>query len=105
MSSDPETFLPYHEPGIVTILVQSSFLLILNVVNALFDKLVFCGLLGQVFIGTAWGTPGAKVSLSVGVLFSEHFFLWEYLELQLIEPSPPSMFAGLTPHKVARSRH
>jgi hypothetical protein len=62
MSYNPETFLPYREPGIVTILVQSSFLLILNVVNTLFDKLIFCGLLGQVFIGTAWGTPGAKVS-------------------------------------------
>ena len=62
MSSDPETFLPYNEPGIVTILIQSSFLLILNVINTLFDKLIFCGLLGQVFIGTAWGTPGAEVS-------------------------------------------
>lgn len=60
MSGNPDTFLPYHEPGIVTILIQSSFLLTLNIVNTLFDKLIFCGLLGQVFIGVAWGTPGAK---------------------------------------------
>jgi hypothetical protein len=59
MSTEPSSFLPYHEPGIVTILIQSSFLLILNIVNTLFDKLIFCGLLGQVFIGVAWGRPGA----------------------------------------------
>lgn len=60
MPAETKSFLPYHEPGIVTILIQSSFLLILNVVNTLFDKLIFCGLLGQVFIGVAWGTPGGK---------------------------------------------
>jgi hypothetical protein len=52
--------LPYHEPGIVTILVQASFLLLLNIVNAALDRVVFCGLLGQVLVGVAWGTPGAK---------------------------------------------
>ena len=60
MPAETKSFLPYHEPGIVTILIQSSFILILNIVNTLFDKLIFCGLLGQVFIGVAWGTPGAK---------------------------------------------
>ncbi|KFY08046.1 hypothetical protein V492_06583 [Pseudogymnoascus sp. VKM F-4246] len=60
MTREAKSFLPYHEPGIVTILIQSSFILILNVVNTLFDKLIFCGLLGQVFIGVAWGTPGGK---------------------------------------------
>jgi hypothetical protein len=52
--------LPYHEPDIVTILVQTSFLLLLNIVNAALDKLLYCGLLGQVLIGIAWGSPGAK---------------------------------------------
>jgi len=52
--------LPYHEPGIVTILIQTAFLLLLNVVNSVLDRLVYCGLLGQVLIGIAWGTPGAK---------------------------------------------
>lgn len=53
-------FLPYHEPDIVTILVLSSFILALNVVNHWLNSLIYCGLLGQVFIGVAWGTPGAK---------------------------------------------
>jgi len=61
MSTIPTSFLPYHEPGIVTILIQSSFLFVLNIVNTLFDKLIFCGLLGQVFIGVAWGTPGGQL--------------------------------------------
>ncbi len=52
--------LPYHEPGITTILIQSSFLLLLNLVNYIVDRAVYCGLLGQVFLGVAWGTPGAK---------------------------------------------
>ncbi|KFX86048.1 hypothetical protein V490_09255 [Pseudogymnoascus sp. VKM F-3557] len=60
MAIEVKSFLPYHEPDIVTILIQSSFILILNVINTVFDRLIFCGLLGQVFIGVAWGTPGAK---------------------------------------------
>ncbi|KAL7951233.1 Sodium/hydrogen exchanger family domain-containing protein [Trichoderma barbatum] len=52
--------LPYHEPGIVTILIQTSFLLVLNVANFALDHSVYCGLLGQIFVGVAWGTPGAK---------------------------------------------
>jgi hypothetical protein len=60
MAIEVKSFLPYHEPNIVTILIQSSFILILNVINTVFDRLIFCGLLGQVFIGVAWGTPGAK---------------------------------------------
>ncbi|EWZ29047.1 Sodium/hydrogen exchanger family-domain-containing protein [Fusarium oxysporum Fo47] len=55
-----KTSLPYHEPGIVTILIQTSFVLLLNVVNFLLDRTLYCGLLGQVFLGVAWGTPGAK---------------------------------------------
>lgn len=58
--SDVTASLPYHEPGIVTILVLSSFLLLLNFVNFALDKIVYCGLLGQVFLGVAWGSPGAK---------------------------------------------
>ncbi len=52
--------LPYHEPSIVSILVQASFLLLLNIVNAALDRLVYCGLLGQILIGVAWGSPGAQ---------------------------------------------
>lgn len=52
--------LPYHEPEIVMILVQTSFLLLLNIVNAALDRVLYCGLLGQVLVGIAWGTPAAK---------------------------------------------
>ncbi|KAI8940756.1 hypothetical protein NX059_002021 [Plenodomus lindquistii] len=59
-SSQDAASLPYHEPGIVTILVLTSFLLLLNVINSVLDRILYCGLLGQVLIGIAWGTPGAK---------------------------------------------
>lgn len=52
--------LPYHEPNIAQILVMASFLVVLNGVNSIIDRLVYCGLIGQVFIGIAWGTPGAQ---------------------------------------------
>ena len=52
--------LSYHEPGIVTILTLSSFLLLVNIVNYIFDRVLFCGLIGQIAVGVAWGTPGGK---------------------------------------------
>ena len=52
--------LPYTEPSVVTILVFTTFLLVLNIVNHVLDKLLYCGLVGQIFIGVAWGSPGAK---------------------------------------------
>lgn len=60
MASTPTRSLPYEEPGMVTILISVSFLLILNVVNYVLDRLVYCGLLGQIFVGMAWGIPGAN---------------------------------------------
>lgn len=53
--------LSYHESDIVTVLVLSSFLLLENAINWLFDRLLFCGLIGQIAIGIAWGTPGGKL--------------------------------------------
>ena len=58
--------LSYHEPGIVTILIQASFLLVLNGVNWILDNAIYCGLVGQILIGVAWGIPGANwLSLDV----------------------------------------
>jgi hypothetical protein len=54
------TSLPYHEPSITQILTLSSLLLALNVVNAVLDRTLYCGLVGQVLLGIAWGTPGGK---------------------------------------------
>lgn len=51
--------LPYHEPSIASILIISSFLLLLNGINSILDRIIYCGLLGQLAIGIAWGTPGA----------------------------------------------
>ena len=50
--------LPYQEPSIVAILVLSSFLLLLNLINYTLDILVYCGLLGQIAIGVAWAQAG-----------------------------------------------
>ena len=52
--------LPYHEPEIVPILIISSFLLLLNAINYVLDRLVYCGLIAQLFVGIAWGMPGAN---------------------------------------------
>jgi len=60
-SSEEAPSLPYHEPGIITILIQTSFLLLLNVVNAALDQVLYCGLLGQVLVGIAWGSPAARM--------------------------------------------
>ncbi|KAI1502118.1 Sodium/hydrogen exchanger family-domain-containing protein [Biscogniauxia marginata] len=58
-ASSPPSSLPYHEPSLVQILILSSFCLALNAVNSILDAILYCGLVGQVLIGTAWGTPGA----------------------------------------------
>jgi Kef-type K+ transport system membrane component KefB len=50
----------YHEPSISTILNQTGLLLVLNLVNTCLDKLLYCGLIGQLFVGILWGTPGAQ---------------------------------------------
>lgn len=53
--------LPYHEPDIISILVTSSFLLVLNGINSVLDRAIYCGLVGQILVGVAWGTPGGKL--------------------------------------------
>lgn len=52
--------LSYHETDIVTILIFSSFILLLNVLNFALDKTLYCGLIGQILLGVAYGTPGAS---------------------------------------------
>lgn len=52
--------LAYHEPGIEDILILSTFLLALNLINSVLNRTLYCGLVGQLLIGVAWGTPGAK---------------------------------------------
>lgn len=50
----------YHEPTIEVLLNLTGFLLVLNIVNTCLDKILFCGLIGQLFVNVLWGTPGAK---------------------------------------------
>ena len=50
-------YLPYEEPGIVSLLSLSSLLILLNLVHWIFDKVLYCGLIGQIFIGIVWGIP------------------------------------------------
>lgn len=81
MATQITSYLPYHEPGIVTILIQSSFLLVLNILNSIFDSLIYCGLLAQVFVGVAWGTPGGKI---LGTEFENVVVQLGYLGLILL---------------------
>lgn len=50
----------YEEPQINSVLILSSFLLLLNFVGSVLNSIIHCGLLGQILVGVAWGTPGAK---------------------------------------------
>ena len=73
--------IPSQEPSVATILLQSSFLLLLNLLNYVLDNTIYCGLLGQVFLGTAFGTPGAKW---LGVTVEEVIVQLGYLGLLLL---------------------
>ncbi|KAI0548026.1 Sodium/hydrogen exchanger [Xylaria curta] len=54
------SYLPYHEPSLAELLITSTFLVALNGINSVLDRTLACGLVGQVLIGTAWGSPGAS---------------------------------------------
>ncbi|KAI0503128.1 Sodium/hydrogen exchanger family-domain-containing protein [Xylaria bambusicola] len=54
------SYLSYHEPSLVELLISSTFLLALNSINSVLDRTLACGLVGQVLLGTAWGQPGAQ---------------------------------------------
>ncbi|KAF7902665.1 hypothetical protein EAF00_002568 [Botryotinia globosa] len=50
-------FLPYEEPGIEVILSLTSFILLLNITRYILDRLLYCGIIGQILIGIIWGLP------------------------------------------------
>ncbi|KAF4554449.1 Hypothetical protein D9617_4g002030 [Elsinoe fawcettii] len=52
--------LAYIEPATILLLVVTSFLLFLNVVSFLLDRFIYCGLIGQIFLGILYGQPGAE---------------------------------------------
>lgn len=43
------------------ILIHSSFLLLLNLLNWAIDTVLYCGLIGQILVGIAWGTPAGQL--------------------------------------------
>ena len=51
--------LPYHEPDILSIVILSSFILHANVICYALDIFIYCGLVGQIFAGVLFGSPGA----------------------------------------------
>ena len=52
--------LPYHEPTIITVLISSSFIILLSTPGYSIDKFLYCGLVAQILIGILYGQPGAK---------------------------------------------
>ncbi|KAK2813632.1 hypothetical protein FQN50_000028 [Emmonsiellopsis sp. PD_5] len=90
--------LPYHEPPIPTLLITSTFLLLLNLINHFLDNLIYCGLLGQLFVGVAWGAPGAQW---LSIELQEAVVKLGYLGLVLLvyegglSTSPPTLRANL----------
>ncbi len=60
-------YLPYEEPGITTILSLASFLLLLNGIRYALDRILYCGIIGEILIGMIWGLPvGGTAWLSKG---------------------------------------
>jgi Kef-type K+ transport system membrane component KefB len=51
------SYLPYEEPGIIVILSLTAFVVLLNGIRYGLDKLLYCGLIGEIFLGTIWGLP------------------------------------------------
>jgi Kef-type K+ transport system membrane component KefB len=65
-------YLPYEEPGITVILSLTAFLLLLNGVRYILDRLLYCGIIGEILIGvisglpiggTAWLTEGTQEAI------------------------------------------
>jgi hypothetical protein len=51
------TSLPFHEPTLRSLLIHSSFLLLLNLTCSIVDATIYSGLIAQVLLGTIWGAP------------------------------------------------
>lgn len=61
-------YLAYEEPGITVILSLTSFLLLLNGIRYILDRLLYCGLIGEILIGIIWGLPvGGEAWLTKGM--------------------------------------
>ncbi|KAL3476293.1 Cation/H+ exchanger [Aspergillus californicus] len=54
-------FLPYHEPGIVEILIIISFFFILSLAEWASAKIIRAGIVGHIVVGIIYGTPVADI--------------------------------------------
>jgi Kef-type K+ transport system membrane component KefB len=61
-------YLPYEEPGITVIISLTSFLLLLNGTRYILDRLLYCGIIGEILLGVIWGLPvGGTAWLTQGM--------------------------------------
>lgn len=82
MSADPRgSFLEYHEPDIVSILILISFFVLLTVSEWLSNKIFRAGLIGQIVVGIIYGTPVGNI---LPVEWQETFLALGYVGLVLI---------------------
>ncbi|OJZ92068.1 hypothetical protein ASPFODRAFT_201883 [Aspergillus luchuensis CBS 106.47] len=54
-------FLPYHEPGIVNVLILISFFFFLSLAEWISSKIIRAGIIGQIAVGIIYGTPLANI--------------------------------------------
>src|SRR5438046_985576 len=50
-------YLPYEAPSIDVILSLTALIVLLNAVRYGLDKVLYCGIVGEILLGTIWGTP------------------------------------------------
>jgi Kef-type K+ transport system membrane component KefB len=51
----------YAQPTTALLLSLSGFIILLNLVGFILDRLLYCGLIGQVLLGLAWGNAGLSL--------------------------------------------
>ncbi|EKM59034.1 uncharacterized protein PHACADRAFT_25162 [Phanerochaete carnosa HHB-10118-sp] len=59
-SADDDSF-PYREPGVIELLVLSSFLFLLNVVRVVADHFLHAGIIAEIILGMVYGEPIAGI--------------------------------------------
>lgn len=75
------SFLQYHEPDIISLLILISFFLFLPSLGWAFSRLVRAGLIGQILLGVLYGTPVGNI---LDIEWQETFMTLGYIGLILI---------------------
>ncbi|PLB35863.1 cation:proton antiporter [Aspergillus candidus] len=74
-------FLPYHEPGVVEILIIISFFFFLSLAKWVSAKIIQAGIIGQIAVGIIYGVPLANI---LEHTWQETFLVLGYVGLILI---------------------